>query len=299
MAKLDKHLLIITLALVALLSLIRLPSGLDTILFLVTIIVIGIPHGALDHVIEFKNANPSRIQLVKFYAIYISLIVVVCASWYLFPQLSFLVFIAISAYHFGQSQLYYFPVKGILSQLYFLSWGMALLAMIIFTNIDECLIIFKSLEWLNTTQLNSSFWLILLASSSVLWFTMSLVYFLTGVVKFKDIGKEVLLLAMFCAISLTSNAVITFTIYFGIWHSFRSLILTFKSIKEDVGNSIVQFIKAALPFSIAGIVFLGLGYYFSFQFDLGISIYMIFIIIISTLTVPHLFVMNRLYNPIH
>ncbi|QSE97620.1 Brp/Blh family beta-carotene 15,15'-dioxygenase [Fulvivirga lutea] len=299
MVKLDKHLLYITILLLAAFSLIELPTGTDTLLFLVTIVIVGIPHGALDHVIEFNDTRPDKLQLVKFYSIYIGLIGAVFACWYFFPQVSFLSFIAISAYHFGQSQLFYLNLKGRFVHLYYLSWGMLLLSMIIYTNIAECMAIFDSLEWLEVSQLNSTLWLSLLIKSGTLWITLTCLYLAKGQISMKEFGRELLLLAILLGSSLVTNAVITFTIYFGIWHSFRSLLLTFQSIRKNVGNSISKFIKAAMPFSVAGILFLGLGYYLSFHFDLGISIYMIFIIIISTLTVPHLFVMNKLYNPLH
>jgi Brp/Blh family beta-carotene 15,15'-monooxygenase len=108
---------------------------------------------------------------------------------------------------------------------------------------------------------------------------------------------EVGTLFLLCFLSVYSNAVFTFTIYFGIWHSFRSLVIEYDYIAEKRRPSeFIHFLKKILPFTILATVFLAFALFLMPQHINGISPYMIFIIVISMLTVPHLIVMHDLYE---
>tara|TARA_R110002073_G_scaffold163377_5_gene319478 strand:+ start:501 stop:1214 length:714 start_codon:yes stop_codon:yes gene_type:complete len=91
---------------------------------LILIIVFGIPHGAIDNVIFLQQ---SKLSKWKFYLNYIGGVIINILSWIYFPEFAFMLFILISAYHFGQSQFSNYNFKGTQSKLLFISWGMALL----------------------------------------------------------------------------------------------------------------------------------------------------------------------------
>ena len=82
---------------------------------LVLIVFIGIPHGANDHLLFFnlinKSVDKNNKKSILFFASYIGLIILYVCCWYLFPTFSLGLFILISIYHFGQSNLYISPIN--------------------------------------------------------------------------------------------------------------------------------------------------------------------------------------------
>lgn len=75
----------------------------EWVLFASILLTIGIPHGALDHLL--LNPKISNKGLVKFILKYLAIIVVYLVVWIFLPVPALLVFLLMSAYHFGQSHL--------------------------------------------------------------------------------------------------------------------------------------------------------------------------------------------------
>ena len=263
--------------------------------FLITLLIVGIPHGSLDHLIYLKHRAPIADKR-RFYSKYIALIILVGVCWLIFPSLSFILFLFISGYHFGQSQLYQIDVPSHFRFAYHLSWGMLLLTTIILSNFTECLLIFKSLEWLQTQWITETTLILTVAVSAVIFISIHTYLIVKGKMTTNQFFFEIIVFTLLAVMSIMTNAVYTFTVYFGLWHSFRSLILEYETLKRNKNYNWFYFLKDVSPLSLMGIAFLFSAYALSTQFDLGISFYMIFIIIISTLTVPHLIVMNKLYS---
>ena len=65
------------------------------------ILLFGVPHGAIDHVLFFKMRNISQL---KFYCVYLGLIGLFLLFWLYQPLWSFIFFLFLSAFHFGESQ---------------------------------------------------------------------------------------------------------------------------------------------------------------------------------------------------
>jgi len=67
------------------------------------VFLLGISHGAIDHVLLRKKYQSKKDQF-KFYSYYLGLIAVYVGFWIFMPYLSLAAFFFISFYHFGQSQ---------------------------------------------------------------------------------------------------------------------------------------------------------------------------------------------------
>jgi len=265
-------------------------------LFLAVIVLLGIPHGALDHIFFLRKKPGNNAPL--FYVKYLGLIVFTGVLWFIIPTLSFLLFLLISAYHFGQSQFYYIQGSKWLKHTVFLSWGTFILSLIIYANPAECGRIFTSLKWLDAELLLNEYIWSAATSFSFIVMVISLAYAtIRHQIQFKQLLFEIGVLTVLCFLALVTNAVFTFTIYFGIWHSFRSLIIEYESIQSESKRiSMAKFLVLIVPFSLVAIILMTTAYFILPQFLSGISPYMIFIIGISMLTVPHLFVMYDLYE---
>lgn len=259
------------------------------------VLSVGIPHGAVDHLIDWKTRQVSLRQRLHFFIKYLGLMSLFAVVWYFFPQYAFIGFLLLSSFHFGQSQLYYLQLPQWLKYVVFTSWGVLLLSVIVYLNFLECQAIFSSLSYVNVT----------------VWLTPELLQVLISLCTVCTVGGYFLgntsrnysnnLLLEFSCLSLLflsatfTNAIFTFALYFGIWHSIRSMAQEYESI-HHITPTITHFIKSLLPFTFVAISGMLILFLLLREFHPGISPYMIFIVIISALTLPHLIIMDEVYE---
>lgn len=76
--------------------------------FLVSIVVFGLPHGALDHLVpaRLRDESPDVRSVARVISAYTVLVVAYAAVWFVVPALAFAFFIALTAYHWGQGDLH-------------------------------------------------------------------------------------------------------------------------------------------------------------------------------------------------
>lgn len=267
------------------------------VLCLPFIMFIGIPHGAIDNLLYLRE---KKLNNTQFIAIYLSVVLSNVLLWIFFPVFAYLLFLFISAYHFGQSQFaHYFEKTNGVKKLLAFSWGISLLSALVYFNIEEIQNImlqdehFVAFDLLHQTQ---HMHYLFLVSSAV---ALSLMIFLT--IK-KAIKREIFLLetVVFFLILLSFEVMpflIGFTLYFVILHSVKVLNeeYQFLSAKDEV-RSWKEFIGLLTPltlFSFAGIAMV----FAMIHYDLIHSSYgYCLLIIISSITLPHVFVMNRFYQ---
>jgi Brp/Blh family beta-carotene 15,15'-monooxygenase len=106
------------------------------IMALTAILFFGVPHGAIDHKIHLKFSKKSNIK--KFILIYILVGLGFLLWWVLMPLKALLIFIILSAYHFGQElieDIAETPKDPILN----LSWGLIVLVSPIILKFNELL----------------------------------------------------------------------------------------------------------------------------------------------------------------
>jgi hypothetical protein len=86
-------------------------------------IIIGIPHGATDNHV-FHHVLP-RGRALPFYAGYLLIAAAYGGLWALAPGASLVLFLLLSVYHFGQSNLFYtaIPEDAGVKKLLYLPWG--------------------------------------------------------------------------------------------------------------------------------------------------------------------------------
>ncbi len=268
-------------------------------IFLGLVFLLGIPHGSLDHVIYLRKSSSDRRAVLSFILVYLGIMAISGLFWLISPSLMLPFFLLVSAFHFGQSQLFY--IRGnsrILKNILFLAWGTFLLSLIIRLNFQECLAIFKSLEsvqtdfWMNTPVLE---WMIYISGGITI---LGMFFFLSSKeITHREFIYEFALVLLISVIANFTNAVFAFALYFGIWHSLKSMVLEYEDLKKHYRRlNLLRFFKLIAPFSIAGVLFLVTTYFLTQHFSFSMSPYMLFIILISCLTFPHLYVMADLYS---
>lgn len=109
------------------------------ILFFLGMITIGIPHGAIDHLLEGDISHSRKILL--FISRYVFLASMMGITWFLVPQIALIIFIIYSMWHFGQAD----GVRWHFSSVTSLIWGGSVIFYILGTHIDEANMILVSL----------------------------------------------------------------------------------------------------------------------------------------------------------
>ena len=83
-----------------------LESSYSILLFLIIMLTIGIPHGSVDHIVAFVNPEARRFKSkFIFYLVYLSLIIINMILWIISPIIGLALFLVISCYHFGETQV--------------------------------------------------------------------------------------------------------------------------------------------------------------------------------------------------
>jgi Brp/Blh family beta-carotene 15,15'-monooxygenase len=84
------------------------PPGYRYVPFLVSIVVFGLPHGAVDHLVpaRLRDERPDLRSVGRVVVAYTVLVVVYAAVWFVVPAFGFAFFIALTLYHWGQGDLH-------------------------------------------------------------------------------------------------------------------------------------------------------------------------------------------------
>lgn len=279
------------------------PSLLETLalgIFILGMVFTGIPHGATDHVIfSYKEKAAGReVSIARFLMLYLMGIAIYSLFWYVLPLISLLIFLLISAYHFGQSQFTYvdLPENHPFKFVMYMSWGLWVLAAIIFLNPIESQEILSGLVLEEVSTLFSlRFEILLLLTLTVL------LLFITGYfLRFFTLTAfafECLNLVVLATVSYFAGLLISFTVYFALWHSLSSINWEIKVFRlEQAQFSWRDFVKHAWPFSL--ISFVGIAILLAAGSFLStlISPFLLFFIAISVLTLPHMVYMQQFYS---
>ena len=254
----------------------------STIIFILVMLTIGIPHGSVDHLIAFINPKSRRFQSkISFFVIYLSLISVNVGLWIFSPYLGLFTFLVISCYHFGEAQVIGF--NDTKNKLLNFVVGANILLSLFLNNIFELQIIlsdFNLFSSLNLTSFDKTFFLLV----SVAVLMMSVVLF--------RINKKVPLYAEMSILYLIfyhTDILTSFSIYFGFSHSLPMLIMEYKEMKE---KSFFTFYLKTLPFTLLALIFGVILYYFNNDLLTANNLIIFTFIVISSLTLPHVFIMK-------
>ena len=259
-----------------------LESSYSILLFLIVMLSIGIPHGSVDHIIAFINPKARKFDSKPiFYLVYLSLIVFNIILWVISPFLGLLVFLIISCYHFGETQVIgYNPTDNKI--LNFVIGANILLSLFLnnIVELQEILYILPQFASLDLSAFDSVFFLLI----SVAILMLSIVNF--------EIKRKVPLYAEITILYMVffhTDLLTSFALYFGFCHSLPMLMLEFKEFKTD---SFMKFYLKTLPFTILSIIFGFLLYQFNNDLLTSDNLILFVFIVISSLTLPHVFIMK-------
>lgn len=261
------------------------------------ILLLGIPHGAIDNILMKRRTGWNS---ARFYFFYLSLISLNALLWFIYPAVSLLIFLLISAYHFGQAQLSHNLKRETKSKQWsYLFWGNLVLASFFYFNSEEILSYF--------TDFPASENILLLFNKEFL-FTFMLFNLLGLAICFYDFYRKELLdaqsliiecitLILIMAIALLFHFIFGFTIFFIFLHAFPVLVQEYEELySSKKWDHLPSFLKLLSPYSILSLIgIFGLLYLKEIEL-IDLSYLYLILIAISSITLPHAWVMQKFYK---
>ena len=259
-----------------------LENSYSILLFIIVMLSIGIPHGSVDHLIAFINPKARKFDnKFIFYIIYLSLIIFNIILWVISPFLGLSVFLIISCYHFGETQV-----------IGYNSTDNKILNFVIGANILLSLFLNNIMELQDILYIIPQFAkLDLSAFDSVFFLLISVGILMLSIVNFK-IKRKVPLYAEITILYMVffhTDLLTSFALYFGFCHSLPMLMLEFKEFKTE---NFIKFYLKTLPFTILSIFFGFILYQFNNDLLTSDNLILFVFIVISSLTLPHVFIMK-------
>lgn len=260
----------------------NLPIAVQFGVFSVILVLVGIPHGGIDHLIHNPEIRPKG--LLHFIIRYLLLMLAYGLLWWLLPVAALIAFLGMSAYHFGQS---HFLEQGQLQPkegLLYLFKGSFFLSVILFGDWEMTQEILSPILTISIPETYRLLSMGLLMASSLLahgWKNRSL-----------SLGDALDYLVL-VPILYFSPLLISFAVYFGFWHSLPSMLAEYKYLSQHPSfNSPLKFGRQLLPFSgislvgITAILIIGMKFLDSSQ------LYLLFFVMISLISLPHILYMD-------
>ena len=259
----------------------------DSIAYVI-VLSIGIIHGSNDFTILRKQQSNTT-SFLKSTGFYLFLILMCILSYIMNPYISFLFFILLSSYHFGEQHLEekVFGSK-ILKSILYIAYGMLIFSLIFIENMSDVNAIMQNL----TGSIIPNDWINIMFIVSLSLLVVLFAYQFTKKIKPKiQIVRELFYILLLFLVFKTSSLILGFAIYFVLWHSIPSILDQTKFLSGYYSfKTILVYLKTAFIYWLISIVGLIIAYYFLDQSQFNSIIF----IVLFAVTAPHVWVMNRM-----
>ncbi len=264
------------------------------------ILLIGMPHGAIDHIIAqhlytFKSKWSYRL---KFYGWYLGVMAAFTLAWIISPLICFIIFFGMTLYHFGQADAERFDLTGWRKIIIHYGRGISVVGLIFFGDLPYSSAVIESVTGFSLAEYTRS-----MAEPQVLTYGLAAVYPLcflmaaSGKLSGKGFAfylADALIVSLFF---LYGDVIVAFAVYFGVWHSYNhvEVMLNFLSRKGKEVNY-GWFFRESFVFSL--ISYIGILFLYNIMDAFGeeeLLISLLFISI-SVLTLPHMYIVENLYK---
>lgn len=261
-----------------------------TMIALLSIVTIGLPHGAMDGAVAIAMGYGQSVwRMTCFLAIYIIISVLVVGIWVWMPQVSLFGFLLLSIWHFGRGDsLRHLP--PLTRYIQTISHGG--LVVLGISQIEQVTAdqIFRWLVFGDT----STVWM-WIDIATWIWVPVAVTYLIIGLIDNRLYGRiaEWIMLA---AIIYVLPALLAFAIYFCLIHTVRHMYRVILMLNHMLSKGIV--IGLTLVFTvaswIAGVIFYVI--LLPSQGAMSASMMVVFIGL-AALTVPHSLLIDSLFRP--
>ncbi len=257
-------------------------------------LAIGIPHGAIDHLITIpRDSRPRFITFIAIYTLIAIIAALAIAKWNL---VGFQLVVLMSALHFGFGDSAYANEsqaaagKNGYSNFVLASYAIpAGFLPVVLPLTDKRTL--DVLQELNPALINwAGTFTELLRNSTIAIAVFSILLLI--VTRNYSLALDLVLLL---ALSFFAPPLVAFAVYFGLWHAIRHtarLVPKLPSAMQKVasGNPLASFFAAVIPglYAILGIFILGIFFVARGSTDVSSDFLWVILVIIWALTVPHM-----------
>ncbi|MFO7799021.1 Brp/Blh family beta-carotene 15,15'-dioxygenase [Rhodohalobacter sp.] len=270
-------------------------------ILLLSVFIIGIPHGAIDHIMatELYGLKNSLKDHLLFYASYLFIMLIIAVLWIYAPVAGMTLFLLISIYHFGQADMEDFLNSSAPSYLWYILRGVLIIGLIVFSSPTTTYPIISEAMRMDLMAFED---FMPDASLSVLiLLSLYAAFTLWGIFKkhFKQNLRFVADSTLLAGLIIITGPLIGFAVYFALWHSIghvNEMKEFFESKRKSL--SFVEFYKKATPFTLVSLFGLLMLYGINQFLQLEGEFITLMFILISVLTLPHLFIADKMYREV-
>jgi Brp/Blh family beta-carotene 15,15'-monooxygenase len=252
-------------------------------LFIALVGSVGMLHGALDHQVAFRyyGMRTNTRGWVSFLGGYLGVMVLYGLLWYVMPLLALVVFLVLSVWHFGQSDMNDYKVRRG-EYIMNITRSSAVLGVMFGLHIDEVQQILGSvLPWQIPTEVGY-----VMAGGSLLLHVVALFGF-----KPRPLGWALFDILWLSLVSAMLPLLLAFAVYFALWHSINHL--------SELRNYLhyarwTRMVLNGLPFTLLALVIIAV-FAFMLPNEGNPMEWVLFLFIaISLMTMPHMLLVDRM-----
>jgi len=266
------------------------PNTFLWVLAAINVLTIGIIHGANDlFILSIASKTVKKHQFSYLFLSYVFFVLVMVLALQSVPQWAILLFVLVSAYHFGEQQWHTSQIVNAPKiYLFYAVYGVFLFALLFYTHIDQTIAVINELT---AITLKVQLFQLLLIISSVLSIFLIFLNFIQ--LKSQLLFQFFALLAI--ALLFTQTSLLwSFSVYFVLWHSLPSLKAQALELFPDKPKPITSYLKLALPYWILAMI--GFTLALLYYKDNSDTLLAVFFSFLAAITIPHVFVIFRMYQ---
>ena len=262
------------------------------------LLLIGLPQGATDFtLVRQRTQGGTGHHVIRFNLHYLALMLVYALLWYVQPLPAFLLFLAISIYHFGQANWWRIPEDSSLRVALFVLWGSFVLFTPLLLHYEEAVPILSELLGQKAPPMNNI--VRYLVPALLLNFNVILILYAGGRNRIVPLRMkwELFQLGLLMVLFWFAPLLVGLAVYFVLFHSMetaRDQIEYFQHEEPDFGWK--KYLVRALPLALICLA-AGITWYLSSMiFEANLWRLSWFFIFISLISLPHVILMEGFYN---
>lgn len=250
----------------------------------INVLTIGIIHGANDLFILSKTIKTTnKTPFSRLFVSYVLFILLMVLALRHVPQWALLLFVLISAFHFGEQQWHRSSYNTSFKlYVFYTAFGSLLFSLLFYTHQIQTSDVLYELTGFQIPE-------------TVFKILLYVVVFLTTVTlvfNFKQLKSQLfpqlLILISLIALFYFTSLLWSFSVYFVLWHSIPSLREQATVLYPNHAQPMLEYIRLAMPYWLLAMLGLGLGlFWFYNTLD---SLLPIFFGFLAAITIPHVVV---------
>lgn len=255
------------------------------------ILLIGFPHGADDLEVLRKLGLIERRLRIQGLVAYVAAIFLTLVLWYVSSAAGLIFFILLSILHFGQDHVEHLGLRGKMSNMYALSWGIYVLLAPLSWRAAEVQPVVEAMLGMSIPPL-------LLTVIAVLSAVSGGITLLLAGYRFSQGGDrmwlaEIVLLLLLCHVYLLFPSLWGFAFFFVAVHATTSIVnqIDWDESSSD-RNRLFQFLWRGAPYALVAVIGIPLVLISSHGTELDANWLAGFFVLISAFTTPHAVVMH-------